>query len=699
MGVKGRQAVLAVGVAGSFLMGVAGAICGPVSAAVPLPDSRAWEMVSPLEKNGGDIVGNGQFSGGGVAQVAANGEAVVYIAQSSFAEPFGASASQYLSTRHGVKGWSTQNITTPAIAGTNGLAGQGTPYKAFSPDLSLGLVLNGWPTASEAPIENPPLPLPPGEQEAPPGYQNFYLRTGIDGSLRPLLTFRPERPAQGFFMEFEAASPDLKHVVVSSDSALTPGAVVERSRPNLFEWAGGEWQAINVMPEATEGRTKPTAVLGSGNGETRTVSTDGLRVFWSDAFTEADKLLVRKNGTETVQIDASQGGAALPREDPGTHFQTASSDGSLAFFTSHAPLTSDARTGPPCNLCTRQGSDLYEFNVGSGTLRDLSADPNLADQNGAEVQGVLGASEDGSYVYFVASAVLAGANREGRSPSSGDNLYLWHESPGGPPITFVASLSGNDRNAWSPSVRRRTARLTPDGRTVAFMSDASPTGYNNVDAITQTPDEEVYLYNATSGRLSCASCNPSGARPVGASSIPGGAPFELRPLGEGAVYQPRALSDDGRRVFFNSNDALLRQDINGAQDVYQYEEGQVNLLSSGTGEEGAEFVDASASGNDVFFLTRQQLVRGDTDQLVDLYDSRVNGGIAEPPALLPCEDESCKPPASPQPVFAPRGSAIFKGAGNLAAPNPVKKAKPKPKRRHAEKRRRGRRARVARSRR
>jgi hypothetical protein len=673
------------------------AACGVASAAVPLPDDRAWEMVSPLDKNGGDILGEGQAGGGGVEQAAADGEALAYVAFVSFADPQGASiGSQYLATRHGTEGWATHNITLPAISGTTGLAGVGTPFKAFSSYLTTGLVQNGTPTASEAPIENPPR-----VQGAPAGYQNFYLRSSIDGSLRALLTFTPPQPAQGFYMRFEAATPDLAHVVVSSAATLTPGAVSLGSKPNLYEWAGGEWQAVNVQPEVSDGRTTPESILGSGYGESHVVSDDGSRVFWSNGLVEAPALFVRQDGVRTVQLDAPQGGERLPGEKPETLFQTASSDGSLAFFTSHAPLTSDANTGPPCSgsSCKRAGSDLYEFDVPSGTLRDLTPDHKPGDPNGAEAQGVLGASEDGSYVYFVATAALAGANAEGRSPSSGDNLYLWHEAPGKPPITFVASLSGTDLNDWTSEVLRRTARVTPSGNALAFMSNASLTGYDNRDAVTESPDAEVYLYDTASSHLSCASCNPSGARPLGPSSISAGAPFEHQTALGGAIYQPRALSEDGSRVFFDSGDALAPQDTNGAQDVYEYEGGRVYLISGGTAEEGAEFVDASANGNDVFFRTRQELVRGDTDQLIDLYDARVGGGIAEPPLPPPCQDESCKPSASPQPTFAPRGSAIFKGAGNLAPPAPVSVTKGKTKKsKHKAKRRRAKRSRGARRR-
>jgi hypothetical protein len=644
-------------------------------ASMRLPDGRVWEMVSPLDKNGGDIVGSGQISGGGIAEAAANGEAVTYVGESSFAEPQSALANQYLSSRHGTDGWSTQSIGAPVISGSMGLSGRGLPYKAFSSDMSLGLMLNGIPTFEEVPVENPPL-----TRDAPAGYQNFYRR-GVDGSLQALLTSTPPQPVQGFYMILEGASPNLQHIVIASDGTLTPGSVFKAYRPNLYEWTDGVWQAVNIMPEASGGETTPRATLGSEEGgESHMVSDNGARIFWSNDLRQAPALFVRDEGTRTLQLDAPRGGQALSGEIKTTIFQTASDDGSLAFFTSTSPLTSDANTGTPCSGCLRRGADLYQFNVNNDTLRDLTPDQNSGDANGAGVHGVLGASGDGTYVYFVASGTLAGPNPEGRSPiGGGDNLYVWHEAPGKSPIQFVGSLSETDASDWDRQILVRTARVAPSGETVVFESSESLTGYDTRDAESGIRDEEVYLYDAASKQLHCASCNPRGARPLGPSRIPAGASFEQRQYG-GALYEPRALSDDGSRVFFDSMDEIVPQDTNSAQDVYEYEGGKVYLLSGGKGAEGAEFVDASADGSDVFFLTRDELVHGDNDQLTDLYDARIGGGIAEPLApTAPCQGEECKPEASPQLQFAPRGSAVFSGAGNITPPAVTAHVKPKPK--------------------
>ena len=46
-----------------------------------------------------------------------------------------------------------------------------------------------------------------------------------------------------------------------------------------------------------------------------------------------------------------------------------------------------------------------------------------------------------------------------------------------------------------------------------------------------------------------------------------------------ALYQSRYLSDSGR-LFFDSSDALVPQDANGTEDVYEYEPAGVGSCTS-----------------------------------------------------------------------------------------------------------------------
>ncbi|MFI4991956.1 MAG: hypothetical protein ACHQHO_13730, partial [Solirubrobacterales bacterium] len=248
-----------------------------------------------------------------------------------------------------------------------------------------------------------------------------------------------------------------------------------------------------------------------------------------------------------------------------------------------------------------------------------------------------------------------------------------------------------------------------------FMSQGSPTGYDNRDARLNAPDAEVYLYEAPheaqAGKLVCASCRASGTRPEGvpyealdlaaggqeawesvglvAASEPGYEAFELG-VGGGTEsnYQPRYLADSGR-LYFNSADALVRQDTNGTEDVYQYEpqgagactkesesfaasaEGCVNLISSGSSAQESAFLDASETGADVFFLSAAQLTGQDKDASLDVYDAH-ECTEASPCVSVPsetresCQSEAaCRPAPSLQAPFPTPASSAESGNGNL----------------------------------
>ncbi len=363
-----------------------------------LPDGRAWEMVSPLDKNGGGISGIDGDNGGGVVEASPEGNGITYVSLASFGEPQGASiGSQYVSDRSAKEGWLAQNISVPMSAQTYTLGGAGTPYVAFSSSLSSGLVFNGRGGYQYGhPVESPPL------AGAPAGYQNYYLREIPGDVSQALLTKKPSQSSKIFSLEFLGASSDLNHVAVSSEAVLAAGAIEEEGKSNLYEWERasrqtlGQFQPVNVLPS---GAPKPSSsvFLGSGGGRAgHTISGDGSRVVWSDGH---DLYLREDIGTPqamTVQVDASQGG---PDSGGGSTFLTANNEVSKIFFSNTGRLTSGATTGG-------EGlGNLYEFepkNGPLGRLTDLTVDPT-----GADVQGVLGASEDGSYVYFVANGVLA----------------------------------------------------------------------------------------------------------------------------------------------------------------------------------------------------------------------------------------------------------------------------------------------------
>ncbi|HZL21666.1 MAG TPA: hypothetical protein VFG23_28300, partial [Polyangia bacterium] len=584
-----------------------------------LPDGRAWELVSPPVKDGADIQAANTIEGG-VTQASEDGGAITYLANAPLgADEVGYSGPDYtqvFSTR-GPGGWSSQDIQPPIESPPGVTLGFGQNYKFFSSDLSLGLVQ---PQGSTA--------LSPEAQAV----RTLYLHGNPGGGYLPLLTTANVAPGatvgsanpreSAIDPEFVGSTPDLSHVVFTDDEALTTNAVKstnESGRGNLYEWAAGKLQLVNVLPndQPTTDTGFAAPELGFADQDVRhAISNDGSHIVWSYGLAGAhgQHLYMRDMTTrETVQLDAAQPGTPEPSTGDAV-FQTASSDGSKVFFTDPQRLTA----GSTASGEEYGTADLYEFEVTSGSGEPLAGRLTdlTVDEHAGESAGVLGSlpgvSEDGSYVYFVANGVLAPGATPGDcevrfqfvEESRTCNLYVSHDSGTGWTTTFIATLSNEDAPDWGSGeseygdLRDDTSRVSPSGRYLAFMSERSLTGYDNTDANSGMPDEEVFLYDASAPRLICASCDPTGARPVGvldqgrnekheggllidqldtwvsggagvhwlAGSVPGWM-YDGRAY---ALYQSRYLSDSGR-LFFNSPDALVPQDTNGKENVYEYE--------------------------------------------------------------------------------------------------------------------------------
>ncbi|MBA3865817.1 MAG: hypothetical protein H0X42_05655 [Solirubrobacterales bacterium] len=583
---------------------------------VLLPDSRGWEQVSPIEKNGGGIASPGSLAAGGVFQAAADGQSVAY----SSSAAFGAGAqgappvSQYLASR-GAGAWATSNLSAPLFSGSFDFTNAGDPYQVFSADLARALVLNGdhcRGEGNECGVANPLL----AGTSAPEGFENYYLRTLSSGYEALLgnadIAFSSVRPSQ-FDLSLAGASPNLEHVVLSTCAALTGNAIqeplgdCEPAKTNLYEFSpGAGLQLVNLKPAQSSGALGASLAAQSG-----AVSADGSRVYWS----QGGDLYLRKNGTTTAVVET------------GAQFQTASLDGSLAFFT--------------------KGAHLFRYEAaGAGTTVDLTPPGGVV--------GVLGASDDGAYVYFQTAA----------------GIFLAH---GG---TSIAVTGPTGAGNYPPATG--AARVSADGTHLLFLSTARLTGYDNTDQLTGDPDQETFLYSAAgAGSLTCVSCNPTNERPIGPSAVPGAVPNGTAPDAVQS-YKPRVLSSNGLRVVFESDDAIALTDTNNNADVYQWEaqgEGSCNrgggcvaLLSSGRSPGGARLVDASSDGSDVFFVTDDSLVASDPGA-VDLYDARVGGGFPIPQEPTPCEGDACQP-LPPVPVD-PTLTTLLSGPGNSAVRYPT----------------------------
>lgn len=647
-----------------------------------LTDCRAYEMVSPVNKEGGEIFAllTAENFRASLDQSAASGERMTYSTFRAFgnaqASPY---SGQYVASR-GTAGWSNTPISPSRGHSLGPGAGVTTEseFKAFNEDLC-----QGWFR-----LEFEPEPVL--DPAAVDGYINLYRRQECGGTpqYEALTTVTPPKslPVE-YFPELQGVSVDGRCALYRVHDALTPeapelsaeGAVV------LYEQCSGEpLRLVAVLPNGSVNPSGSSAGTAESTSQFRAehtgtvfhaMSDDGSRVYWSSTSEGPGQLFLRLNAdqepTASGSCDPSEPSKACTIVvSPGSaRFWTAAPDGSRAIY--------------------EEAGKLFEFfvQIESGepvVERTLIAEGTL---------GVMGASEDATRVYFASSKALGGHGQVGQP-----NLY-YHEI--GQEPAFIATLSPDDSYftgdpsktsfAITPQPYSRTSRVTPDGLHVAFTSHAPLTNFNNTDQNSGEADAEMFVYDAADGNLVCVSCNPNGARPAGrnlgsearqvwaAAVIPGW---------ESQLQAPRPLSAEGNQLFFDSFESLLPRDVNGKEDVYEWEsagseaeceglgaeryvaaaDGCLSLISSGEGNRDSEFLDASTSGRDVFFATEVSLLSQD-DGGYDIYDARVGGGFPPPPTSPEtCIEEGCQHGAP-----APSGKGGMtgtSGAGNATNQKP-----------------------------
>jgi hypothetical protein len=492
-----------------------------------------------------------------------------------------------------------------------------------------------------------------------------------------------------------ALSPTDVYFTVNVGSAEDEGAFVNR-----VPLGGGEIKLVDINNPA---------------GKVRGIAVDANNVYWA---AQAEEAIGRIPIADFPPLGSCE---AVPSCEKDFTSVPGALNG-LAADPSHLywSVNGEAPTNP--------GNDLYRYEPNlaqpgePGTLIDLTPVPAGESKNGAEVQGVLGASADGSRVYFAANAVLddAKAATPGDchgtvAASSGScNLYLWEE---GGAITFVARLKAvnqesSDSANWEGTPLgvfgsnalyvEKTARLSEDGSTLLFRSTEKLSEFDNEGA------PELYRFGLGDPKpISCVSCPPGGEAGegprLGSNSFPGMGPVGTIPT------TSRNLSADGDKVFFQTAEALLPTDTNAqggcpffhtamriCMDTYEWQApetgtcketspnynqlsgGCIYLISTGKSKFPSLLADASQSGNDVFFFTRQSLVGQDQDELQDVYDAKVGGGLASqnPPPPNPCPSaEACHGSVPPPPSESSAGSATFAGPGDPAAKHKKQKAK------------------------
>ena len=714
----------------------AGATVHTRATPLPLPDDRAYEQVSPVDKNGGEAFSPPTRGGGfsSFSYAALNGNAFAYSAPASFGDPASDISLQqvpYVSKRT-ASGW--QNRAARPVSCLQ------DPKNSVPANQSTAIFVNANIESAvfyhPEGLQNPPCQLAPLSPNAPTPGANLYRvpDLGADPPAYDLLTPQPAVAAQSTSYVpaggYGGSSDDQSTIVFQSTAKQTADALPGvNGHYQLYDWQQlgtsgctnaspsynpGLGDCLNLVSKDPAGNplgessflpgpedSIVTSTYGRGNTDAfNPVSANGQRIFFqylgvgstfggaTGCGKEDCKLYMRENNTATIDVSASECTANCGATPRAKTFMMADPSGDKALFISAEKLTdsdNSSNLNPGSDQCVQgrafvffDNCDLFRWSRdadGSGQhLVDLSVDNESADGTEAGVQGFVGASDDLNTVFFVAGGQLAA----GHPTAAGPKLYRWHWDGSNASIQYLATLDPADTENWG----RNERRVTPSGDTLMIESKA------RIDpAADHDSDIDVYRWAQGDG-FSCVSCQFPGTASNGDSTTS----LTGKPNTGFSVSDElsSAISDDGERLFFLTPDALVPQDTNGpcsfdnvfkyfpCADVYEWHDGRVSLITPGDSSSATEteLLGASASGNDVFFKTRQPLVGWDLDKNTDIYDARVGGGFPEPPAEgAPCEGEGCRSAASSSSGGSGAGTASFQGPGDPPAAHGCPKGK------------------------
>ncbi|HWX44975.1 MAG TPA: hypothetical protein VNY52_06605 [Solirubrobacteraceae bacterium] len=618
-----------------------------------LRDCRAYEQVTPVDKEGTfDILKYGAVAGGG-GLVGEDGNHLVFNA--SFTK-WGQSQSPYLFSRDPEKGWQMTAGAPQPEAGIDAYAPE-----LFSPDLTDLAVRAQWQTSGVAmspevefkagPAGGPyvSIKVPRAQAQASEdgwvGASEDFSRLVLAVEDRELVKGHPTGTASGADLYEYSTQPGLRQLNV--DSA---GATI-----------GGCGAAI------AKGRAEESPA-GAGGSSPHALSPDGSRIFFQAApgsdCSEPTHLYMRVNGTETVDI------------------------GPYTFVAAN-------REDTELLLDQRHGGNVEYFLYDTATA---TAKPIFTIPGGSQLL----VSEDFNAIYFGSTTRLT-ADAPPTPDAFTEELYRY-EIPT-ETLRFVVQVEVGALNGGRS--------VSPDGRYYYFGAQlvvAVPgAGKAPETPAAEHANPQVYRYDSVEDVLECVSC-ASSFDPEPRLGATLAAADGFRGVAEPRNGTPREISAsaNGDFVFFATAAALLPADVDGevapelgnaggehasndgftslSSDVYEWRrlgvdgcalpQGCLSLITPGTGGYQVTLIGATESGGDVFFTTHSELLPRDNDTADDIYDARVGGGFPEPTRAVECEGDSCSTPFAAPSDLTP-SSATFQGAGDvLGASPPEAMAKP-----------------------
>jgi hypothetical protein len=464
------------------------------------------------------------------------------------------------------------------------------------------------------------LPLRAGETQSEAGL----FRRSPGGTF----TLIAEIGASGHFI---GASEDMKQLFFTSEEHLVGADANRVQGTSIYETSESALRLVDVDDEGALLSNCGSTVLADEYGVAigGAISSDGQRVFFSaHPCAGPTRVFLRQEGAATTEISAPQCQLSACGPAADVSFVGAAPSGSSAFLLTEEKLTDED---------TNSHRDLYRYDVASGALTLLSSG-----SGGLEVvarSDAVHVSADGSRVYFDATPPPG--------PGEGvERLYLSDQS-GLHPVAPAGSL----------------VQLSADGR-YALLSTAHALAPEDGDE-----QLDLYRYDAVTGTTTPISVTG----PAGGNGL-----FDAKTMptyfAETAASQPyRSMSEDGARIFFNTEERLVPEDRNDATDVYEWADGNLGLISSGAGDRPDVYLGATPDGRTVLFRTTATLLPSDRDGgEMDFYAARVGGGFAETAAAGGCPGGAC---AS---VQTPVHSARPVSRSSVARPNAIALRRPSP---------------------
>lgn len=490
---------------------------------------------------------------------------------------------------------------------------------------------------------------------SPPTNISTYLREG--DSLR-WLTPAPSDPSLwakealgGKHRRPLDMTSDLDYGVFESSLRLLPADT--NSAFDTYRWTpdGFELVSHDAVGNAIGGR--PPIVNNSAlatSAAPGSISEDGQRVFFErdggyggltlpGEFTGIYSVYMWEDG-EASMLPLRKGG------DTPSHirFEQGEPDGERIIVSSTEQLTSDAK---------ESGKALYRYDIDSDDLDLLVTEPG-----GVEF---LGASDDGSTIVY-------------RTVNFPMELRILRNGT----IHTLGTLSPMDTQDLSRVANSRSDRraltMTSDGSVVIFASGGSfvePNAGGFVQVYRWTPDDGL---DRISGKGTEPATGHSQIGNYADSFLNTGHPSRHRlaqPALQGALLGA-SMSEDGSRIFFESQEQLVDGDVNNVIDIYEWRDGELSLVSPGTQNHHVLYHDNSADGSTVFGITRGPLIPElDVNSMQDLYAFREGGGFPLPEPDRPCQGDECQGElGTGVPAPLRNGTEDLTGDGNVSDASP-----------------------------